>query len=76
MMIHDVNDDPILQKPGQESSTSSKYTSNIGGSWHTDNHARAEIGHKIKELHTMMIYDVREDPILQVPGKEPSTSSK
>ena len=23
-----------------------------------------------------MIYDVKEDPILQVPGQEPSTSSK
>ena len=26
MMTHDIRDDPILQVPGQEGSTSSKYT--------------------------------------------------
>ena len=36
----------------------------------------AEIRHKSKESHIMMTHDVKDDPILQGPSQELSTSSK
>ena len=68
--------DPILQVSSQEPSTSSKYEFEDGGSWLTSFQARElRLGTRVK-FTDHEIYDVKNNPILQVASQEPSTSSK
>ena len=76
-VIQHVKNYPILQDSSQEPSMSSKY--GLEGWGVLDTLViilRAEILHTSQESHMMMIYDVKEDPILQVSSQDPSTSSK
>ena len=77
MMIHDVKNDTILQVSGQEPSISSKY--GLRGQVVLDTlpiKLESLIWHRSKESHIMMTKDIKDDPILQVPGQEQSMSSK
>ena len=77
MMIHDIKDDPIYQVPDQEPSASSKYKhEGQGFLTHFQTYQRAEIWHTSQESHTMMIHDIKDDPLYVVPDQEPTLSSK
>ena len=76
-MIHDVKDDPILQDSSQEPSMSSKYDfQDVGFLTHFSSCKKSENWHISEEPHIMIIYGVKDDPILPDSREEPSTSSK
>ena len=76
-MIHDVQDDPVLQVlVRNHQRPPSMDIKDRGFLAHFQSCYRAEIWHTSEESYIMMIHDVMDDPILHVPGQEPSTSSK
>ena len=74
-MIYDIKDDLTLQVPSQEPSMSSNYPMEARDSWQSYSCAgNVKLSIQADNHNMKMILDIEDDPILQVPSQEPSTS--